>query len=174
MATVPIQTTPSVELETGQAPLFSATNIEPVRDTGTVQGISNLSRAQKQLAEIAVKLQDEQDDLQAGEAANSYQKESDEKVNQLHFSNVQILGLISVFLVVLCSFLLISADYVSKTLYDKRLREFKANYNAVAVNIDGIQSRLKELDNQILDIEKKDKAVRLYAGMPGKPINLLM
>jgi len=81
MATVPIQTTPSVELETGQAPLFSATNIEPVRDTGTVQGISNLSRAQKQLAEIAVKLQDEQDDLQAGEAANSYQKEADEKVN---------------------------------------------------------------------------------------------
>tara|TARA_R100000231_G_scaffold60007_1_gene49146 strand:- start:3408 stop:5753 length:2346 start_codon:yes stop_codon:yes gene_type:complete len=81
MATVPIQTTPSVELETGQAPLFSATNIEPVRDTGTVQGISNLSKAQKQLSEIAVKLQDEQDDLQAGEAANSYQKEADEKVN---------------------------------------------------------------------------------------------
>ena len=98
--------------------------------------------------------------------------ESDEKVNQLHFSNVQILGLISVFLVVLCSFLLISADYVSKTLYDKRLREFKANYNAVAVNIDGIQSRLKELDNQILDIEKKDKAVRLYAGMPEVDIDI--
>ena len=98
--------------------------------------------------------------------------ESDEKVNQLHFSNVQILGLISVFLVVLCSFLLISADYVSKTLYDKRLREFKANYNAVAVNIDGIQSRLKELDNQILDIEKKDKAVRSYAGMPEVDIDI--
>ena len=98
--------------------------------------------------------------------------ESDEKVNQLHFSNVQILGLISVFLVVLCSFLLISADYVSKTLYDKRLREFKANYNAVAVNIDVIQSRLKELDNQILDIEKKDKAVRSYAGMPEVDIDI--
>ena len=98
--------------------------------------------------------------------------ESDEKVNQLHFSNIQILGLISVFLVVLCSFLLISADYVSKTLYDKRLREFKANYNAVAVNIDGIQNRLKELDNQILDIEKKDKAVRSYAGMPEVDIDI--
>ena len=60
MATVPIQQTPSVELETGQAPLFSATNIEPVRDTGTVQGITNLSKAQKQFAEIAVKLTDQQ------------------------------------------------------------------------------------------------------------------
>ena len=92
--------------------------------------------------------------------------ESEEAVNQLHFSNVQILGLISVSLIVLCSFLLIGADYVSKTLYDKRLKEFKANYNAVTNNIEGIQSRLRELDNQILDIEQKDKAVRAYAGMP--------
>ena len=83
----------------------------------------------------------------------------------LHFSNAQIIGLISVSLIVLCSFLLIGADYASKTLYDKRLKEFKANYNAVTSNIEGIQSRLRELDNQILDIEQKDKAVRAYAGM---------
>ena len=51
--------------------------------------------------------------------------ESEDTVNQLHFSNVQIIGLISVFLIVLCSFLLIGADYASKTLYDKRLKEFK-------------------------------------------------
>ena len=56
--------------------------------------------------------------------------ESEDTVNQLHFSNAQILGLISVSLIVLCSFLLIGADYASKTLYDKRLKEFKANYNA--------------------------------------------
>ena len=72
----------------------------------------------------------------------------------------------------LCSFLLIGADYVSKTLYDKRLKEFKANYNAVTDNIKGIQSRLKELDNQILDIEQKDKAVRAYAGMPDVDIDI--
>ena len=72
----------------------------------------------------------------------------------------------------LCSFLLIGADYVSKTLYDKRLKEFKANYNAVTNNIEGIQSRLRELDNQILDIEHKDKAVRAYAGMPDVDIDI--
>ena len=92
--------------------------------------------------------------------------ESDNLVNQWHFSNAKILALVSVTLIILSSFLLIGADYVSKVLYDKRLKEFKANYSSVVSNIDKIQSRLKELDQQILDIEEKDKAVRTYAGMP--------
>ena len=92
--------------------------------------------------------------------------ESDNLVNQWHFSNAKILALVTVSLIILGSFLLIGADYVSKVLYDKRLKEFKANYSSVVSNIDKIQSRLKELDQQILDIEKKDKAVRTYAGMP--------
>ena len=92
--------------------------------------------------------------------------ESESEVNQWHFSNAKILTLLLISLIVLGSFLLIGADYVSKLLYDKRLKEFKANYSAVILNIDVIQSRLKELDQQILDIEEKDKAVRTYAGMP--------
>ena len=92
--------------------------------------------------------------------------ESDSFVNQWHFSNAKILALVTVSLIILGSFLLIGADYVSKVLYDKRLKEFKANYSSVVSNIDKIQSRLKELDQQILDIEEKDKAVRTYAGMP--------
>ena len=92
--------------------------------------------------------------------------ESDNLVNQWHFSNAKILALVSVTLIILGSFLLIGADYVSKVLYDKRLKEFKENYSSVVSNIDKIQSRLKELDQQILDIEEKDKAVRTYAGMP--------
>ena len=92
--------------------------------------------------------------------------ESESEVNQWHFSNAKILTLVLISLIVLGSFLLIGADYVSKLLYDKRLKEFKANYSAVILNIDVIHSRLKELDQQILDIEEKDKAVRTYAGMP--------
>ena len=92
--------------------------------------------------------------------------ESESEVNQWHFSNAKILTLLLISLIVLGSFLLIGADYVSKLLYDKRLKEFKANYSAVILNIDVIQSRLKEFDQQILDIEEKDKAVRTYAGMP--------
>ena len=81
MATVPVQQTPSVELETGQAPLFSATNIQPVQDTGVAQDIERLSNAQKQFAEIAVKLQDEQNDIKSNEAYRKYQEEADVKVN---------------------------------------------------------------------------------------------
>ena len=92
--------------------------------------------------------------------------ESNDLVNQWHFSNAKILALVTVSLIILGSFLLVGADYVSKVLYDKRLKEFKANYSSVVSNIDKIQSRLKELDQQIIDIEEKDKAVRTYAGMP--------
>ncbi len=92
--------------------------------------------------------------------------ESGNDINQWHFSNAKILALVSISLVVLGSFLLVGADYVSKVLYDKRLKEFKSNYSSVISNIDVIQSRLKELDRQILDIEQKDRAVRSYAGMP--------
>ena len=69
--------------------------------------------------------------------------ETEENINQLHFNNIQIIGLLLLSLIVLVSFLLVGADYVSKTLYDKRLREFKANYNSVALNIDAIHSRLR-------------------------------
>ena len=44
--------------------------------------------------------------------------ESEDDINQLHFSNAQILGLVIVSLVILGSFLIIGADYISKTLYD--------------------------------------------------------
>ena len=51
--------------------------------------------------------------------------ESDEKVNQLHFSNIQIIGLVFGLLFMFGSFLLVGADYVSKTLYDKRLKNLR-------------------------------------------------
>ena len=82
--------------------------------------------------------------------------ESESDINQWHFSNAKILALVSVSLVVLGSFLVIGADYVSKVLYDMRLKEFKSNYTSVVNNIDEIQIRLKELDQQILEIEEKD------------------
>ena len=82
MATVPFQQTPSVNLDVGQAPLFSPTNIQPVQDTGTVQGINNLSKAQMQFAQIAAKLQDDQDELDAGEAVGRYQDKAQKKVDE--------------------------------------------------------------------------------------------
>ena len=65
--------------------------------------------------------------------------ESGSDISQWHFTNAKILGLVCVSLIVLGSFLVIGADYVSKILYDKRLKEFKSNYASVVDNIDEIQ-----------------------------------
>ena len=92
--------------------------------------------------------------------------ETDNRINQWHFSNLKIISLLLAAIIIFGSFLLIGADYISTVLYEKRLREFKANYNSVASNIEDIHIRLKELDNQLIEIEEKDRAVRIYAGMP--------
>ena len=82
MATVPLQQTPTVELDVGQAPLFSATNIEPVRDTGVAEDIQRVGNAQKLLAQVAIKNKEEQDDVVSNDAFNGYQEEADAKVNE--------------------------------------------------------------------------------------------
>mgnify|MGYP003113164529 CR=1 FL=1 len=82
MATVPLQQTPTVDLDVGQAPLFSATNIEPVRDTGVADDIQRVGNAEKQLAQIAIKNKQEQDDVISNDAYNGYQEEADAKVNE--------------------------------------------------------------------------------------------
>ena len=82
MATVPLQQTPTEQIDTGGTPLFSATNIQPVQDTGVAQDIERLSNAQKQFAKIAADLQDQHDDIKSNEAYRGYQEEADVKVNE--------------------------------------------------------------------------------------------
>ena len=82
MATVPLQQTPTEQIDTGGTPLFSATNIQPVQDTGVAQDIGRLSNAQKQFAKIAADLQDQHDDIKSNEAYRGYQAEADVKVNE--------------------------------------------------------------------------------------------
>jgi len=83
MATVPLlQQTPTEQIDTGGTPLFSATDIQPVQDTGVAQDIQKLSNTQKQFAQIAAALQDEQDDIKSNEAYRGYQEEADVKVNE--------------------------------------------------------------------------------------------
>lgn len=77
MATVPLQQTPTENIQVGQAPLFSPTNIQPVQDTGVAEDIGRLSKAQKQFADIALQLQDERDDAKVTETVSEYQKEAD-------------------------------------------------------------------------------------------------
>ena len=81
MATVPLQQTPTEQIDTGGTPLFSATDIKPVADTGVAQDIGRLSNAQKQFAQIAIQLQGEQDDVKANEATREYNDYANQQLN---------------------------------------------------------------------------------------------
>ena len=94
-------------------------------------------------------------------------KETEKGVRQVHFSRLQLLALISTAIVLLGATLFFSADSLSKFLYQTRLTEFKQNYASVSENLETLKTRLDYLDSQILALEEKDEAVRIYAGMPG-------
>ena len=83
MARVPLQQTPEVGLEIGSAPQFTGGSIEPVKDTVT-DDIQRFSQAQRDVANIAIKLQAEYNDAEAKKLYNEYSEDLDkEKQNYL-------------------------------------------------------------------------------------------
>ncbi len=93
-------------------------------------------------------------------------RETETGVRQWHFSRLQVISLVSATSVILFAFLFLGSDYLSKYLYNKRLEEFKSNYQNVTQNLEVLKKRMKLLDSQMEKIENKDRAVRTYAGMP--------
>ena len=94
------------------------------------------------------------------------QKESDDNISQLRINGQQTTLFISIFSIIMFSFIYLSAEILSHTLYEKRLNEFKSNYSLISSNLKQLQTKLKELDDKVIIIEEKDRAVRTYAGMP--------
>lgn len=94
------------------------------------------------------------------------QKESDDKISQWRMNSRQTVFFTSISVILLLSFVYLSAEILSHVLYEKRLNEFKINYDLVSNNLKQLQDRLKELDDKVVIIEEKDRAVRAYAGMP--------
>ena len=94
------------------------------------------------------------------------QKESDDNISQLRINGQHTIFLISIFAIVIFSFIYLSAEILSHTLYEKRLNEFKSNYSLISNNLKQLQTKLKELDDKVIIIEEKDRAIRTYAGMP--------
>ena len=94
------------------------------------------------------------------------QKESDDNISQLRINGQQTILFISIFSIIILSFIYLSAEILSHALYEKRLNEFKSNYSLISNNLKQLQNELKELDDKVIIIEEKDRAVRTYAGMP--------
>ena len=94
------------------------------------------------------------------------QKESDDKIAQFRINSRQAIFLISISICIFSSIIYLSAEILSDILYEKRLNELKNNYSIMSENLKNLQQRLQNLDDKVLVIEEKDKAVRNYAGMP--------
>ncbi len=80
MARVPLQQTPQVGLEVGSAPQFTGGRIEPVQDTVT-DDIQRFSKAQRNVADIAIKLQEEYNDAEALKLSNEVDEEIEKEKN---------------------------------------------------------------------------------------------
>ena len=129
MATVPLQQTPTEQIDTGGTPLFSATNIQPVQDTGVAQDIGRLSNAQKQFAKIAADLQDQHDDVKSNEAYRGYQEEADEKVNE--YLSLQ------------------RGDAIATVSYDEETNKPVTRYDQLVNDLEDISNKyLETLDNK--------------------------
>ncbi|MBA65862.1 MAG: peptidase M23 [Candidatus Marinimicrobia bacterium] len=94
------------------------------------------------------------------------QRESDDKVSQWRLDRRQTVLFVSLLSIILLSFIFLSADILSHYFYEKRLDNYKENYNQISNNLQQLQLKLKQLDNKLDKIEEKDRAVRVYAGMP--------
>tara|TARA_B100000900_G_scaffold408912_1_gene423944 strand:- start:179 stop:1087 length:909 start_codon:yes stop_codon:yes gene_type:complete len=94
------------------------------------------------------------------------QKESDDKIAQFRINSKQAIFLVSICSFIFFSIIYLSSEILSDILYEKRLNEFRKNYSVMSENLKLLQTKLEDLDNKVLVIEEKDKAVRTYAGMP--------
>ena len=94
------------------------------------------------------------------------QKESDDDIQQIKVNSKQALLIGSIFICIFLSIIFLSAEILNDILYEKRINQFKKNYGLMSDRLKYLQEKLKKIDNKILDIEKKDKALRSYAGMP--------
>jgi len=80
MARVPLQNTPQVGLEIGSAPQFTGGTIEPVQDTVT-DDLQRSSQAQRNVANIAIKLQEEYNDVESKKLYNDFYGELQNNTN---------------------------------------------------------------------------------------------
>ena len=94
------------------------------------------------------------------------QKESDDGIQQIKLNSKQTVLFGSILICIFLSIVFISAEVLNDLLYEKRINQFKKNYELISDRLKYLKERLKIIDSKILDIEKKDKALRNYAGMP--------
>jgi len=92
--------------------------------------------------------------------------------SQWHLSNKKLLLYFSLVFIALSIFSIFMASLLSSYLYNKKINEYKASYGYVSENLSLLSKEILNLNKQIDIIEKKDSALRSYAGMPSIDKNI--
>ena len=87
----------------------------------------------------------------------------DEGVGQWDFSKRQLLAIVGLCIAIVGSGLFFTTDYLTKVLYQAKLKSLKRNYNQLSLTLTDLQRQMDLLSTHVVDIEEKDRALRTYS-----------
>ena len=92
--------------------------------------------------------------------------ERDSGMQRFHFSRQKLLTVSGIAVIFISIALFFSADALTEILYKTKLKDLQANYQNLTQTLVDLQTQLEDVSGQVGIIEKKDLAIRTYAGLP--------
>ena len=92
--------------------------------------------------------------------------EKDSGVSNIQFSKRKAMGFACLSALLVSVTLFFSANVLTDFLYKNKVRNLKASYDHLSETLVGLQSQLENISGEVRVIEKKDQAIRTYAGLP--------
>jgi murein DD-endopeptidase MepM/ murein hydrolase activator NlpD len=90
----------------------------------------------------------------------------DDNGSQWDFSKRQLLIAVLVCLSFIGTSLFFATDYLTKALYQTKLKSIQRDYGQLSLTLSKLQQQMDLLSTNVVNIEEKDRALRTYANMP--------
>jgi len=100
------------------------------------------------------------------------QKESNFSIRQWQLDQKKIFIIAFSAIVTFSILTFFISNLIGSFIYEKKINEYKSNYDYVSKNLNFLSEKMTILDNQIKLIEEKNHALRSYAGMPQIDLNI--
>jgi murein DD-endopeptidase MepM/ murein hydrolase activator NlpD len=100
------------------------------------------------------------------------QKESNFSIRQWQLDQKKIFIIAFSVIVTFSILTFFISNLIGSFIYEKKINEYKSNYDYVSKNLNFLSEKMTILDNQIKLIEEKNHALRSYAGMPQIDLNI--
>ena len=92
--------------------------------------------------------------------------DNDVNVNQWSISSKRFFTVIFIFILLSAILFFVSADFATNYIYKEKLNDLRLKSNSMLDLIVDLQSTLDNINEEMIDIENKDKALRTYANLP--------